>query len=106
MSDCCKEEISTSGEVIKKTIRTEEEKKLLINRINRITGQLNGIKNMINEDRYCDDILIQLSAVNSAVKSMANHIIERHLNTCVMDSIKSGNYDFIDEIVELFRRFQ
>ena len=90
----------------KTTVRDEKEKKLLINRINRINGQVNGIKKMIEEDRYCDDVLIQLSAVNKAIKSLANHIIERHLNTCVMSQINEGNYEFIDEIINLFKRFQ
>ena len=62
----------------KTTHRTEEEKKIINNRINRIEGQLKGIKKMVNEDTYCNDILIQLSAIENSVKSLSNHILENH----------------------------
>ena len=88
------------------TVRSEEEKKDLKNRLNRIAGQLGGISKMIDEDKYCDDVLIQLSAVNSAVKSLANRILERHMETCVVRDIKNGNTDIINEVVNLFKRFQ
>ena len=94
--DCCN----------KKKEREEVEKKDLENRINRIIGSLNGIKNMINEDRYCDDILIQLSAVDKSVKSLANIILDNHMHTCLIKSIENKDYEIIDEIVDLFRRFQ
>ncbi|HBS10314.1 MAG TPA: CsoR family transcriptional regulator [Firmicutes bacterium] len=91
---------------IKVTIRGDDEKKQIISRINRIIGQIEGIKKMVNNDRYCDDILIQLSAVDKSVKSLANSILDRHLHTCIVDNIKKGNYEILDEISELFRRFQ
>lgn len=87
-------------------IRTAEEKHTLEARINRIIGQLNGIKNMINENRYCDDILIQLSAVDKSVKSLANVILDTHMRTCIVENIKADKLDVIDEIVDLFKRFQ
>lgn len=90
----------------KKTARSEEEKKILHNRLNRIAGQINGISRMVDEDKYCDDILIQLSAVNQSIKSLANHILERHMYTCVARDLESGNMDIIAEVVELFKRFQ
>lgn len=86
--------------------RTEEEKKKIESRINRLIGQMNGIKNMVNEDRYCDDILIQLSAVDKSIKSLANYILENHIHSCVIDNINKGNYEVLDEIVDLFKRFQ
>lgn len=86
--------------------RNEKDKKLLINRINRLIGQMNGIKKMIEEDRYCDDVLIQLSAVDKSIKSMANLILDDHLHTCLVKDIKEGNIESLDEIVDLFRRFQ
>ncbi len=95
--DCCN---------CKKTVRSEQEKKSLKNRLNRISGQVNGISKMIDEDRYCDDILIQLSAINSAVKSLANTIVERHMSTCVVREIKNGNTEIISEVMNLFKRFQ
>ena len=95
MSECCK---------IKK--RNEEEKKNINIRLNKIIGQMNGIKKMVDDDRYCDDILIQLSAVDKSIKSLANYILDNHMHTCLIDNIKNDKYDVIDEIIELFKRFQ
>ena len=86
--------------------RTEEEKKNLINRMNRIIGSLNGIKDMINNDRYCDDIIIQLSAVDKSIKSLANIILDNHMHTFLIEHIKNKDYEIVDEIVDLFKRFQ
>ncbi len=90
----------------KRTVRSEKEKKAIKSRLNRIIGQLNGISNMIDEDKYCDDVLIQLSAVDKAIKSLANHIVERHMETCVVRDIKAGKTEIISEVVNLFKRFQ
>ena len=91
---------------IKHKQRSEEDKKELEKRINRIIGSLNGIKNMINDNRYCDDILIQLSAIDKSIKSLANHILDNHMHTCLIEHIENKDYEIIDEIVDLFRRFQ
>ena len=90
----------------KKKKRSESEKKIINNRLNRIEGQVRGVKKMIEEDRYCDDVLIQLSAIDKSVKSLANHILENHMQTCVLKDLENGNYEIIDEVVNLFRRFQ
>jgi DNA-binding FrmR family transcriptional regulator len=89
----------------RKTIRNEEEKKKLNSRINRIIGQLEGIKRMVDDDRYCGDILIQLSASDKAIKSLASIVLDNHMHSCVLNSVKEGDTSKIDEIVELFRRF-
>ena len=86
--------------------RKEEDKKKLINRISRLIGQMNGIKIMIENDRYCDDVLIQLSAIDKSIKSLANVILDEHIHTCLLNDIKEGKEESLDEIVELFRRFQ
>ena len=70
------------------------------------TSKLNGVKKMIEEDRYCDDILIQLSAVNKAIKAVANNLLDNHMHTCLIENIQSGKMEIIDEIVDLFKRFQ
>ena len=93
--DCCK-----------KKERTDEEKKKMKNRINRIVGQLNGISKMVDEDRYCDDILIQLSAVDKSVKALANNILDNHMHSCLIEHINNGDYNIIDDIVNLVKRFQ
>ncbi|MCH5172398.1 MAG: metal-sensing transcriptional repressor [Erysipelotrichales bacterium] len=86
--------------------RTTEEKKVITTRLNKLIGQMNGIKNMVEDDRYCDDILIQLSAIDKSIKSLANLILDNHMHTCLIDNIKEDNYEVIDEIVDLFKRFQ
>ncbi len=90
----------------KKTYRTEEEKRTMINRLNRLSGQIKGIANMIADDRYCDEILIQLSAVDKSIKSLANYLLEKHMKSCVKENIINGNDAVLDEIVDLFKRFQ
>ena len=95
MNECCK----------KKTVRNEEEKKIITNRINRIEGQLTGIKKMIQNDSYCNDVLVQLSAVENSVKSLSNHILEKHLYSFVTRDLENGNLEIIDELIGLFKKF-
>ena len=89
----------------KTTHRTDKEKKIITNRINRIEGQLRGIKKMIEEDAYCNDVLIQLSAIENSVKSLSNHILENHLYNCVTKDLEDGNLEIIDELISLFKKF-
>ena len=89
----------------KKTKRSSDEKKLIINRLNRIDGQIKGIAKMIESDAYCNDVLIQLSAVQNAVKSLSAHILENHLYMCVTRDLENGELDTIDELISLFKRF-
>lgn len=89
----------------KKTMRTDEDKKKLISRINRIKGQMEGIAKMVDDNRYCGDILIQLAAVESSIKSLSSVVFENHMKNCVTKSIKEGDRSTIDEIVELFKKF-
>ena len=89
----------------KSTERTEEQIQAMFRRINRLTGQLNGVKKMIEENRYCIDILIQLSAIDKAVKGLASLIMEDHLKTCVVEKIQKGNTQVVDEITDIFKRF-
>ena len=89
----------------KKTKRNDDEKKLIINRLNRISGQINGITKMIENDAYCNDVLVQLSAVKNSIKSLSSHILENHLYTCVSRDLENGDFDTIDELISLFKRF-
>ncbi len=89
----------------KKTYRTENDKKLLNNRLNRIEGQIKGVKKMISEDAYCNDVLVQLSAIENSVKSLSNVVLEKHLYSCIARDLEKGEIDTIDEIVSLFKRF-
>lgn len=101
-----RENMAEGGCRFKKQARSAEEKKMLSNRINRIVGQMTGIGKMVDKDRYCDDILIQLSAIDKAIKSLANVILDTHIHTCMVEEIQNGNTAVVDEIVDLFRRFQ
>ena len=85
--------------------RTEEEKKHLITRLKTIEGQVRGIGQMIDDDRYCDDVLIQISAVTKSLKSLGNEILKSHLSTCVVEDIKDNQLEIIDEVMELIKRF-
>ena len=89
----------------KKTKRSDDEKKLVINRLNRINGQIKGITRMIENDAYCNDVLIQLSAVENSVKSLSTHVLENHLYNCVPKDLENGDFDTIDELISLFKRF-
>lgn len=89
----------------KKTKRSAQEKKLIINRLNRIGGQINGITKMIENDAYCNDVLVQLSAVKNSIKSLSSHILENHLYTCVTRDLENGDLDTMDELISLFKRF-
>ena len=82
--------------------RTEEEKKNLMKRLRIIEGQVRGISQMIEDDRYCDDILIQISAVNKSLKSLGNQMLKSHISTCVVEDIKEDNLDVIDDVMNLF----
>lgn len=86
--------------------RTEEEKTAIINRLKRTAGQIYGIVRMVEEDRYCDEVLIQLSAVDKAVKALANMILDAHMHTCLVENIRAGKLEAVDEVVDLFKRFQ
>ncbi len=84
--------------------RTIEEKKHLSVRLKTIEGQIRGISKMIEEDKYCNDILIQLLAVNKSIKSISSEILKSHLSTCVVDDIKEDKLEVIDEVMELIGR--
>lgn len=90
----------------KSTPRSEEEIRLLENRLNRIMGQLGGIKNMIKENRYCGDILTQLAASESALRNLSLLILQRHLETCVTEEIKKGNDEIVAEAIDLIKKFK
>lgn len=84
--------------------RDEEVQENYIKRLNRIEGQVKGISKMISDNRHCDDILIQISAVKSAIESLGREILENHMKTCMIEDIQNEKYETIDEVINLFRR--
>ncbi|MCD8206900.1 MAG: metal-sensing transcriptional repressor [Bacteroidales bacterium] len=79
--------------------RSAEEYKALMNRLNRIEGQVRGVKGMLERDAYCVDILMQVSAINSALNSFNKELLGNHIRTCVVDDVRAGNDEVIDELV-------
>ena len=79
--------------------RGEQEYKDLIHRLNRVEGQIRGIKKMVENDAYCPDILIQVSAVNAALNSFNKVLLAEHIRTCVTEDIREGKEETIDELV-------
>ena len=88
----------------KKKQRTPEEYTKLINRLNRIQGQIRGIRGMVENDAYCPDILVQSAAVNAAVNAFNKELLASHIRTCVADDIRRGNDDVIDELVATLQK--
>ena len=85
--------------------RTLEDKKRIIRRLKIVEGQIRGIIKMIEEDRYCDDVLTQISASNKSLKSIGNELLNIHLKTCVVDNIKDDKLEIVDDVMEIIRRF-
>ena len=86
--------------------RPDDEKQKVLNRLKRVEGQIRGIQTMVEEDRYCVDILVQLSAVQSALKNTGITITERHMKHCVTDAINSGDGEAsIEELMAVLKQF-
>ena len=90
----------------KTTPRSEDLTKNLQTRLNRVIGQLGGIKKMIDDNRYCSDILTQIAAAESALQSVGFIILKEHMETCVADEIGKGNKAIIDETVEIMKKLK
>ena len=90
----------------KATPRGEKELRLLQNRLNRISGQLGGIAKMLEENRYCGDILMQVAAAESALQAFGYLVLQNHLETCVVEEIQKGNTQIVEEALELIRKLK
>ncbi len=84
--------------------RDEKTKRGLMNRLKRIEGQIRGIEGMLEEDAYCPDILIQVSAVNSALNSFNKELLAQHIKSCVVDDIKKGDEATVDELTAVIQK--
>lgn len=98
---CCEGCVRT-----KHTPRTEQERRQMENRLNRMIGQLNGIKRMLDENRYCGDILTQIAAVESALQSMGYLILKEHMETCVTEGVRNGDTQIMGEAFELMKKLK
>lgn len=90
----------------KSTPREEKELRQLQNRIKRMAGQLNGISKMLDDNRYCGDILIQVAAVESALQAFGYAVLQSHLETCVVEEIQKGNPQIMEEALELIKKLK
>jgi DNA-binding FrmR family transcriptional regulator len=88
----------------KSTLRTPEEYKKLMNRLNRIEGQIRGIKGMLEKNAYCTDILVQSSAVRAAVDSFNRELLASHLRSCVARDIRKGDDQVIEELLDTLQK--
>ncbi len=84
--------------------RSSEEYKALINRLNRIEGQIRGIRGMVEKDAYCTDILTQVAAVNAALNGFNKELLAQHIKSCVTEDIKQGKDDTVDELVATLQK--
>lgn len=84
--------------------RSEEEYTALIHRLNRIEGQIRGIKGMVEKNAYCTDIMVQVTAANAALNAFNRELLGSHIKTCVADNIRSGNDEIIDELLTTLQK--
>ncbi len=84
--------------------RDPAEKKNLMNRLSRIEGQVRGLEKMIDEDAYCPDVLVQASAVSSAINSFNKALMAEHIRSCVVEDIKEGNEETIEELISVLQK--
>jgi CsoR family transcriptional regulator, copper-sensing transcriptional repressor len=88
-----------SSDEIRKSHHSEKMKTNLISRLNRIEGQIRGVKGLIDKDTYCDDVLTQIAAAQSALNSVGRLLLEGHMKSCIVDRIQSGDHEVIDELL-------
>lgn len=84
--------------------RTQTEYQALINRLNRIEGQVRGVRNMVENDAYCTDILTQVSAINAALNAFNRELLSQHIQSCVVEDIRAGKEETVEELVDTLRK--
>lgn len=99
MENCCHEKS-------KRTPRDDELLKNIKQRMNRISGQVNGINKMLDENRYCGDILIQIAAIESALKEVGYIILKDHMMSCVSEDIKNNDFSSLEEAIEITKKLK
>ena len=88
----------------KKTVRSEDERRALINRLRRVEGQIRGIRGMLERDAYCADILTQSAAVSAAMNGFNRALLNAHLRNCVVRDIRAGDDSVVDELTALLQK--
>ncbi len=107
---CCEDAAAETAQAEAETLhacccrhkkRSEEEYKSLIHRLNRIEGQIRGIRGMVEKDVYCADILVQVAAANAALNAFSRELLSQHVRTCVADDLRAGSDEKLDELLKL-----
>ena len=107
---CCEDAAAETAQAEAETLhacccrhkkRSEEEYKSLIHRLNRIEGQIRGIRGMVEKDVYCADILVQVAAANSALNAFSRELLSQHVRPCVADDLRAGSDEKLDELLKL-----
>ena len=88
----------------KTKLRTDDEKKALMNRLSRIEGQIRGIRSMVEKDAYCTDVLTQASAVKAALDAFMRELLSEHIRTCVTEDLQAGKAETAEELIETLKR--
>lgn len=88
----------------KKKMRSEEEYKRLVNRLNRIEGQIRGIRGMLERDAYCPDILAQAAAATAALNAFSRELLSNHIRSCVVNDVRAGNDEIVDELLDTLQK--
>ena len=88
----------------KKTVRSEDDRRALINRLRRVEGQIRGIRGMLERDAYCADILTQSAAVSAAMNGFNRALLNAHLRNCVVRDIRAGDDSVVDELTDLLQK--
>lgn len=84
--------------------RTEEEYRALIHRLNRIEGQVRGVRRMVENDAYCPDILVQVSAIGAALNAFNRELLANHIRTCVAGDIEAEKQETLDELIQILQK--
>ena len=84
--------------------RSEDERRKLMNRLNRIEGQIRGIKGMLERDAYCPDILAQAAAANAALNAFSRELLSNHIRSCVVNDVRAGNDEIVDELLDTLQK--
>ena len=102
---CCEESFPQDGDCCRTKERSEEEYKRLVNRLNRIEGQIRGIRGMLDKNAYCPDVLTQVAAVNAALNAFGRELLSSHIRTCVVEDVRAGKEDTVDELLTTLQKF-
>jgi DNA-binding FrmR family transcriptional regulator len=88
----------------RKSHHSDKTKKNLVTRLNRVEGQIRGIKGLIEKDTYCDDVITQIAATQAALNSVAKILLEGHMRSCVVERIQEGDHEVVDELLTTIQR--